>query len=145
MGSCICMNKSDLIFENDDVVTALRHTPYRWAVINPRPSVSRLILRQQQDQSKRYALHQDVPYSELYESFNICSQESHYPLTCLEVLDSISVKSDTSLEVVQQEQEEEVKSTDNSIAGIPRQLGSPGSWKNRSILEADDNEDIREE
>jgi len=144
MGSCICLRKSDLIVENDVVVTALRHAPYKWAVINPRPSMARSIPRQQQEQARQCGLYQEILSKELSRP-NSCptTTEESYPLTCLEVLDSISQKSDllhTELKIVQQEQED-VTSQDRFADGVSMQFGSPGSsFKSRSLLGGYDND-----
>jgi len=133
MGSCLCLRKSELIVENEDAVTTttFEPTPYKWAVINPRPSLTRLLLRQQQHQAKQLA-QEGVLSAEISQQSNVyplCPTlpESRYSLTCLEVLEGCSRKPDildSSLSFHQQKQE--LVNTEVRSAGIsPQMVGSP--------------------
>lgn len=102
MGSCLCCRKNKLIGDYDDVVITknLESTPYRWAVIKPRPSLSRLPHRQQQHQIKLLSLH-DKPFEEIPEQ-QVCTTNplcatllpKSHSMTCLDVLEAYSRKSD---------------------------------------------------
>jgi len=133
MGSCLCLRKSELIVEDEAAVTTttFEPTPYKWAVINPRPSLTRLLLRQQQHQGKQLAqegvLSVEIsPQSTVYPLGPTPIPESH-SLTCLEVLEGCSRDPDYldySLSCDQQKQElinTEVRSGRIS----PQMVGSP--------------------
>lgn len=132
MGSCLCLRKSELIVENEGAVTTttFEPTPYKWAVINPRPSLTRLLLRQQQHQAKPLAL-QGVLSAEISHQSNACPTlipESRYSLTCLEVLEGCTRTPDspyTSLSFAQQKQDL-VNTEINPTAISPQMVGSPG-------------------
>jgi len=125
MGACHCSRGSDHIVDKEDDarVNIIESPPYRWAVINPRPSLARLH-RQQQHQ-----IEQPVPQG----TFFVDQQHPntnhstvyHRSLTCLEMLELCSRKShdlDSSLNFFQHE---ELCSREKSIE-IPSQIvGSP--------------------
>jgi len=132
MGSCLCFRKCKLIGDHDDVVIAknFESAPCRWAVINPRPSLSRLLHRQQQHQIKFVPRH-DEPFEEirqeqLRKTHSLCATLLPKPrsMTCLDVLEAYSRQSnelDSSLNFLEPKG---VSSKDKS-AGISLDKDNP--------------------
>jgi len=142
MGSCLCLRKSELIVENenedDEASTAsFEPTPYKWAVINPRPSLQRLLCRQQQHQTNQLASQEElnVGVHEYLNNhpFSVTHIPESYCLTCLDVLEAYSRNPesyalDASPNSVQQKQnQEEVSNQDKSTGISPQMVGSP-AW-----------------
>jgi len=138
MGSCLCLRKSELIVETEDdeaSTPSFEPTPYKWAVINPRPSLQRLLCRQQQHQTNQLASQEElnVGVHEYLNNhpFNATHIPSSYSLTCLDVLEAYSRNPgsnalDASLSLVQQKQEK-VNNTEKSTGISPQIVGSP-AW-----------------
>merc|ERR550534_1864366 len=103
--------KSNLLVQDDVVVSTLAPTPYRWAVINPRPSVSGAVLSYYQGHYKECG-YQTTAGSSIYQPpiFSPSKvQEAPPALTCFDILESICQESELSggqLQMVQQTQEE---------------------------------------
>jgi len=120
MGSCFCMRKSNLIIEEQNIADELKHKPYRWAVINPRPSGNSFAIYHEQAQPKQVALQRVSSYFYL-------KSESQYPWTCLDML-NLSPKKFNELATTGQstQQGQEVMSTKSIVeTGVSLQNRSP--------------------
>lgn len=131
MGSCLCLRISALIAENEDVATVSFESapPYKWAVINPRPSLGRLLRREHQHQVKQLApkgeFNLDPQHLSTHPSCAIPSTESHRSLTCLDVLEAYSRKSDDLDTTMNFFEQKWVSSQDKSASISPQVDGSP--------------------
>jgi len=147
MGSCLCLRKGELICEDeaDVTTTTFEPTPYKWAVINPRPSLTRLLLRQQQHQTKQLALPGvlSAEISHQSNAYPLCPtliSEPRYSLTCLEVLEGCTRLPDSPYaSFFDQQKQELVNSEINPAGSSPQMVGLPGcclsSPHERSCLE----------
>lgn len=109
MCSCFCISKRNSIIDKQNAVDDLKHKPYRWAVINPRPSGNSVRLQQEQVHPKQ------VTSQEESCSFEFKS-ESHFALTGLEMLELTTTNCNELLTPGgSAQQEQEVMSTKSTV------------------------------
>jgi len=118
MGSCLCLRLSEHVVDDEDDAA-----PYKWAVINPRPSLARL-RGQQQCQTQQQVSEREL----IMDQYNPTGDHSTAytrSLTCLEILEQCSRKSEDFDSYLSHFQQKEFCSREKST-GIPSQIvGSP--------------------
>jgi len=105
MGTCNCLRVSEQIIDKEDDVdfNTIESLPYKWAVINPRPSLAGLH-RQQQHQIEQPVPQGNLIVDQKHPTTNH-STVYHRSVTCLEMLEFCSKEShdlDSSLNFFQQ-------------------------------------------